>query len=86
MKTPQTFFSVLRIHRDDILGRLQDNTEDVLTDSQRLAILNLSDTEIEHFASQIGNILLDGGDYWFAIDEFLDEHHNFEDAARTINT
>jgi len=55
------FFNVLRLSRDDFRTKGYDASE-------------LSDDDMERVASKIGSIILDGGDFWLAIEMYGEEN------------
>lgn len=54
------FFTILRLSRDDFAARNWDARE-------------VSDEEMKRAASRIGNSLLNGGDFWLAVDYQAEE-------------
>ena len=78
-ETPQKdFFNVVRLHRDDILMKLDEGFDGVATEAQKQRVRDLTDDEMEHLASRIGDTLMDGGDFWMAIEFFLDDNNYFK--------
>jgi hypothetical protein len=58
--------------------RLRDGFAGQTTEAQEARVMSLTDNEMEHLASKIGSILMDHGDYWMAIDLFLEDNNHFE--------
>jgi hypothetical protein len=54
------FFSVLRVHRDDLKGRDYDKAGE------------LSDKDMEGIASRIGDGIMESGAYWSSVDSVID--------------
>jgi hypothetical protein len=55
------FFTVLRVHRDDLISRGYKNAD------------KLSDIDMEHIARSIADGIMESGVYWDAIDSLVAE-------------
>jgi hypothetical protein len=79
-KTDDGFFSVTRLHRDDIKTQIcmrYDFEEDALPEVISKRVDALTDLEMENLASKIEEIIMT--DFWDVIDFWLDERDDIED-------